>query len=323
MASWLRDGLLCQLAPRVLDSYMHGPRLLPLEYMYVVSGLLNAVSTHSTVSSKTTSRDSSYPSHFQAIFPLPSITATMAVLVPYDVKDITANWSSSAKQFSVTANAPLPLPFVGAEFKRIDKTKDGRKLRLEGFTTGLGGQKAAMMDKAYVENDMAAPPSFQTVSIVLKDPGTKTETTVTVNVTRDAPPVPLRPQPLLVAASKSDTPALSAINIALPAQNFVRITAPMPDITGPRTTIEGRNEGDASFIWRAGQLPGSMYWDVAWAGNGAGVAKGAMFTVTTTVSKTATANGTSSQAANTGTQVTVQPYAISLPVKRDLSDPDV
>lgn len=275
----------------------------------------------------------------------------MAQLVPYDAKNITANYSSAAKTFSVTANALLPLPFVSAEFKRQTGLQGGRQFRLEGVPSGLGGQQQVMMLKPYIETNMVDPPRLSSVSVALKDPVTKTETTVSIPATIDAPtpsatatpavasttaatstsaaaPVPLKPQPMPVLPTKSDPSALKAIDIALPAQNFVRITAPLPDAAGPRTSVDGRSEGDATYTWRAGQLPGLLYWDVAWAGNGAGVGKGATFTVTTTVTKTSpTSNGTSSAAPNTNNQVTVQPYAIKLPTGKnnnlvDLFDPD-
>lgn len=268
----------------------------------------------------------------------------MAQLVPYDAKNITANYSSTAKTFSVTANALLPLPFVGAEFKKQDGLLGGRKFRLEGFTSGVTGQQPVMMLKPYVETNMLDPPRFSLVSVVLKDPATKTETTVNIPVTVDASaasaaatpavantpaaaststaaPVPLKPQAMPVLPVKSDPSALKAIDIALPPQNFVRITAPVvPDAAGARTTVECRSEGDASYIYRAGQSSGVMYWDVAWAGNGTGVGKGATFTVTTTVTKT-------SSTSTASTQVTVQPYAIKLPTGKnnnlvDLFDPD-
>lgn len=253
----------------------------------------------------------------------------MAGLVPYDAKDISANYSSTAKQFTVTASALLPVPFTSAEFKRVEATttQGGRKFRLEGVRGGGAGvPKQTMMQKAYTENDMSAPPRFQAVSVVLLDPIKKTETTVSVNVTLDAPaplPVPLRPQPMPALPTKSDPSALKPIDIALPPQNFVRITAPMPDTTSSRPTVEGRNEGNAIFVWRAGELPGFVYWDVAWAGNGAGVDKGAVFTVTTTAAKGTQSGGVSGQAGGTGSQVTVQPYSIKLPDNKvDLFDPD-
>lgn len=264
----------------------------------------------------------------------------MAQLVPYDAKNITANYSSTAKTFSVTAHALLPLPFVGAEFKKQDGLLGGRKFRLEGFSSGLTGQQPVMMLKPYVETNMLDPPRFSLVSVVLKDPATKTEATVNIPVTVDASapsaattpaaaststaapvPVPLKPQTMPVIPVKSDPSALKAIEIALPSQNFVRITAPVvPDAAGARTTVEGRSEGDTSYIYRAGQSSGVIYWDVAWAGNGAGVGKGATFTVTTTVTKT-------SSTSTASTQVTVQPYAIKLPTGKnnnlvDLFDPD-
>jgi len=256
----------------------------------------------------------------------------MAGLVPYDAKNITANYSSTAKQFSVTATALLPVPFVSAEFKRVDIVNNlgGRKFRLEGFRGGGAGvPKQTMMQKPYTENDFGAPPRFQAVSVTLIDPAKKTETTVSVNVTIDAPaplPVPLQPQPMPVLSSKSYPSALKAIEIALPAQNFVRITAPIPDTASARPTIEGRNEGNATVIWRAGELPGFVYWDVAWAGDGAGVGKGAIFTVATTVAKGTQGGNASGQTGGAGSQVTVQPYSIKLPeISKglvDLFDPD-
>ena len=256
----------------------------------------------------------------------------MAGLVPYDAKNITANYSSSAKQFSVTATALLPVPFIGAEFKRVDNSNNlgGRKFRLEGLRGGGAGvPKQTMMQKPYIENDLGPPLRFQAISVVLLDPTKKTETTVSVNVTIDAPaplPVPLQPQSMPALPTKSDPSALKAIEIALPAQNFVRITAPIPDNTSARPSIEGRNDGNATFIWRAGELPGFVYWDVAWAGNGAGVGKGAAFTVTTTVAKGTQSGSVSGQVGGAGPQVTVQPYAINLPETKkemvDLFDPD-
>lgn len=58
----------------------------------------------------------------------------MAGLVPYDAKNITANYSFADEQFTVAANALLPVPFTSAEFKRVDNANNlgGRKLRLEG-----------------------------------------------------------------------------------------------------------------------------------------------------------------------------------------------
>jgi hypothetical protein len=257
----------------------------------------------------------------------------MAGLVPYDAKNITANYSSAAKQFSVTATALLPVPFTSAEFKRVDLVNNlgGRKFRLEGLRNGGAGvPKQTMMQKPYIENDFGAPPRFQAISVTLIDPIKKTETTVSINVTIDAPaplPVPLQPQPMPALGMKSDPSALKTVEVALPPQNFVRITAPMPDTASPRPTIEGRNEGNATFIWRAGELPGFVYWDVAWAGDGAGVGKGATSTVTTTVAKGTQSGSVSGQAGSAGSQVTVQPYAIRLPeIKKDglvdLFDPD-
>jgi hypothetical protein len=240
----------------------------------------------------------------------------MAVLIPYDVKDIFANYSSATKQFTITTTALLPWPFNNGMFNRTDGGKGGRKYRMEGFAGGISGTEASMMDPPCIET-MTSPPSFQTISIVLANPKTKTQTTVEVRVSRDTPfPVtPLRPQPLLVfpALSKSDPSALPAINIALPAQNFVRITAPILDSAEFRTTVEGRNDGYASFTWRAGELPDLVYWDVAWTGNGAGVGKGAAFIVTTTVAKNTLPGGVAS---NASPQITVQPYAIKLPVPK-------
>lgn len=255
----------------------------------------------------------------------------MASLVTYDAKNITANYSSTGKQFTVTATALLPLPIVAAEFKRQEGLMGGRKFRLEGFASGLGGQQPVMMSKPWVEANMVEPPRFSAVFVVLKDPATKTEMTVSIPVTIDAPtagaastttaaPVPLKPQPMPALPLKSDPSTLKAIEINLPPQNFVRITAPVPDAAAPRPSVEGRNEGDATYTWRAGQLPSLVYWDIAWAGNGAGIGKGATFTVTTTVTKT-------SSTSTSSTQVTVQPYAIKLPATKngtsvDLFDPD-
>lgn len=290
--------------------------------------LADTVGTHS-IKPETSSRTGDSKDYFQ----IPENTdtiSTMANAIPYDVKDITANYSSTAKQFSVTANALLPIPFITAEFRRIDKGSGTRKFRLEGFAGGGAGKMTrVMMDKPYVENGMTSPPPFQSISVVLANPSTEAETTVTVSVTRDAPaplPVPLKPQPLPASSTKSNASALPAIDIALPAQNFVRITAPISEPTGFRTTVEGRNEGDASFTWRAGQLSGMVYWDVAWSGSGAGSGKGATFSVTTTVAKITPAGGASSQGGTAGAQVSVQPYAIRLPMAKkpieDLVDPD-
>jgi hypothetical protein len=153
--------------------------------------------------------------------------------------------------------------------------------------------------------------------IVLGDPKTKTQTTVEVRVSRDAPfpvpPVRLQPLPVIPVPSKSDPSALPAINVALPAKTFPCITSPIPDSTEFRTTVEGRNDGDASFTWRAGQLPGLVYWDVAWTGTGAGVGKGAVFVVTTTVAKSIPPGGV---AGNASPQNTIQPYAINLPAPK-------
>lgn len=248
----------------------------------------------------------------------------MAFLITYDPKNITAVYSPTAKQFSVTATVPLPLPVVTAEFKRQEGFTGGRKFRLEGFAGGLAGQQPLVM-KPYVETNMAEPPRFSAVFVTLKDPATKTEITASIPITIDAStagaaPVPFRPQAMPALPLKCDPSALKAIDISLPAQNFVRITAPVPDAAAPRPLIEGRNEGDATYTWRAGQLPGLVYWDVAWAGNGAGVGKGATFIVTTTAAKTSSTSAAS-------TQVTVQPYAIKLPAAKngtmvDLFDPD-
>ena len=100
----------------------------------------------------------------------------------------------------------------------------------------------------------------------------------------------------------------------------------MPETTSSRPAIEGRNEGNATLTWRAGELPGFVYWDVAWSGNGAGVDKGATFTVTTTVAKGTQSGSVSGQVGGASLQVTVQPYTINLPeIKKemvDLFDPD-
>lgn len=263
----------------------------------------------------------------------------MAVLVPYDAKNIVASYSSAAKQFSVTATALLPQPFISAEFKRVDaaETLGGRRFRLEGARGGGAGiPKQVMMLKPYVEDNMILPPRFKTVSVILTDPVKKVDTTVSIDVVVDASvpavvpvptvPVPFKPQPMPALPTKIDPSALKTIEIGLPAQNFVRITAPIPDTASPRPTIEGRNEGSLTFTWRAGELPGFVYWDVAWAGNGAGQEKEVIFTVTTTVAKGAQAGNVSGQAGGgTGAQVTVQPYAIKLPFNKnlqDLFDPD-
>jgi hypothetical protein len=198
------------------------------------------------------------------------ITAKMANLVPYDAKNIVAKYSSATKQFSVAATALLPITFLGAEFKRQDEFLGGREFRLEGFTGGLSPPKQVMMQKPYIENDMTVPPKFSAIFVVLLDPVKKTETTVSVNLTLDAPvpapvhtivaPVPFRPQPMPAAIStKNGPPALKVIEIGLPAQNLVRITAPMPDTASPRPTIERRNEGNFTFTWRTrGETQGSL-----------------------------------------------------------------
>lgn len=257
----------------------------------------------------------------------------MAGLVPYDAKNITANWSSSTKQFSVTATALLPVPFTFAEFKRVDISNNlggGRKFRLEGVRGGgAGAPKQTMMQKPYIENDFSAPPRFPAISVTLLDPVKKTEATVSINVTVDAPgpsPVPLQPQPMPALPLKGDPSTLKTIEIALPAQNFVRITAPIPDNTSPRPTVEGRSDGNFTFIWRAGELPGFVYWDVAWAGNGSGVGKADIFRVTTTVAKGTQSGNASGQVGGAGSLVSVQPYTINLLEARkdpvDLFDPD-
>lgn len=232
----------------------------------------------------------------------------------------------------MTATALLPVPFTSAEDKcvYIVNNLGGRKFRLEGVRGGGAGvPKQIMMQKPYMENDFSAPPRFAATSITLIDPTKKTETTISVNVTIDAPaplPLPLQPMPMPALPTKSDPSAPKAIEIALPAQNFVRVTAPMPDAASPRPTIEDGNEGNATFIWRAGELPGSVYWDVAWAGDGAGVGKGATFTVTTTAAKGTQSGTVPGQAGGTGSQVTVQPYSIKLLETKkdmvDLFDPD-
>ncbi|KAM0706023.1 hypothetical protein Q7P35_007383 [Cladosporium inversicolor] len=258
----------------------------------------------------------------------------MAGLVPYDAKNITANYSSTDKQFTVIATALLPVLFTSAEFKRVDNANKlgGRTFRLEGVRGGGAGvPKQTMMQKAYTEKYMSAKPRFQPIDVVLLDPVEKTETTVSVDLTRDAPapvvvPVPLQPQPMPALGTKNNPSALKPIDITLPAQKFVRITAPISDSTSTRPTIEGRIEGNAISVWRAGEMPGFVYWDIAGAGDGAGVGKSGVFTVTTTVSKGAQGGGVSGQAGGAGSQVTVQPYAINLSeIKKelvDLFDPD-
>jgi hypothetical protein len=256
----------------------------------------------------------------------------MAGLVPYDAENITANWSSSAKQFSVTATALLPVPFTFAEFKRVDNVNNlgGRKFRLEGARGGGAGvPKQTMMQKPYIENDFTAPPRFPAISVTLIDPVKKIEATVSINVTVDAPgpqPVPLQPQPMPTLPVKGDPSTLKTIEITLPPQHFVRITAPISDNTSPRPAVEGRTDGNFTFIWRAGELPGFVYWDVAWAGNGAGVGKADIFRVTTTVAKGTQSGNALGQVGGTGALVVVQPYAINLPETRrdlvDLFDPD-
>jgi len=245
----------------------------------------------------------------------------MAGLVQYDPKFITANYSSLDKRFIVTANEPLPRTFGTAEFKLqggAAATQSSRKFRFEGLRGGIvGGPRAVMPQTPYIEN-MSAPPRFQTITVVALD-ANKREMTATVNVTIDAPPVPpthFLPTPIPPLSTKRDPSALTPIDIGLPGQHFVRITAPIPDAAGSRPTFEGRNEGNATFTWRAGELPGFVYWDIAWGGNGAGVDKGGIFTVTTTVAKGAQAG----QTGGAGSQVTVQPYAIKM--LENMLDPD-
>lgn len=114
----------------------------------------------------------------------------MAGLIPHYAKNVTAKYSSTDKQFTVTANALLPVPFTSAEFKSVDNANKlgGRKFRLEGIRGGGAGvPKQTMMQKAYIEKDVSAPPRFPAIDVILLNPVRKIEVTVNINVTRDAP----------------------------------------------------------------------------------------------------------------------------------------
>lgn len=235
----------------------------------------------------------------------------MANPVPFDPKNITANYSSSLKQLTVTANGPLPGNIASAELKRLE-LMGGRKFRLEGFSTGFGSNQPSILSKTYTENDLPGPLKFSKVFVVLLDPTSKKEMTAEIPIAVDAPAltpavpstvVPLKPQPMPSLPLKKETSALAAIGISLPAQNFVRITASVPDPALFRSTIEGRNEGDILYTWRAGQLPGQMFWDIAWEWSDPN-AKPSTFTVVTSKSPIGPSNAPA--------QVTVQPYTVTL-----------
>lgn len=167
---------------------------------------------------------------------------------------------------------------------------------------------------------------FTKVFVVLLDLTSKKETTAEISIVVDAPVptpavsstvVPLKPQPMPTLPLKKESTALAVISVSLPAQNFVIITAPVPDPALFRSTIEGRNEGDILYTWRAGQLPGQMFWDIAWEWSDPN-AKPSSFTVVTTKSPIGPSNAPA--------QVTVQPYTVTFAAANgklvDRFDPD-
>lgn len=146
-------------------------------------------------------------------------------------------------------------------------------------------------------------------------------------------PVPVQPAPVPSAGGplqvfvqtpsakptdrpKSDPTAilLREINVLLAAKDSIRVVAQIPDPALFRSTIEARFEGEALCIWRSGQAPGQLYWDVAWAAAGV---KDTTFLVT--VMKTPLTP------ANAKPVVTVQGFPISWVARQsmvDLFDPD-
>jgi hypothetical protein len=255
----------------------------------------------------------------------------MAVIVPYDVKNITANWSSSAKQFSVTANALLAVPFSTTEFKRLKRRHAIGRSQVP--SRRLHSHRRRTCETRHDEQitrreRLSVSPSFEGISVVLKDPIKKAETTVKVDVTRDAfaptpvpvaAPVPFKSQLIPAPTSRIDSTALPDIRVDLSPQNFIRTTARVPaDTTTSRTTIEGHQQLDLALTWRAGQLPGFVYWDIAWAGNKTPGTLSSDINATTSVKKGTSATGASNKA---GLQVTVQPYVITPPMLDSL-DPD-
>lgn len=246
----------------------------------------------------------------------------MAVLIPVDPKFLSANWSSTLARLTVTARN-IPGYVATADFKRLD-WMGGRKLRLEGFFGGLGNPPP--FDKTYTEDGITTKPKFEKVIVVHADLNTKKETTSEVSLTFENPQpagpiVPLKPQSMPAAQPKNDPSAviLQAITVNLAINNFVRITAPIPNPAVYRYTIDGRNDADNLYTWRSGEAQGLAYWDVAWNWMGNADTKNS-FTVTTTQAAVNQASGP--------TQTTVQQYIVkfAMPTNangpRDLSDPN-
>jgi len=240
---------------------------------------------------------------------------TLGPLVPFDFKDVKATYNTSTKTLSVVANGLFPSKASAPEFERDPEFVGGRRLRLVCKPANPGGPEVPRTAR-YAEPDVFGPLRFSAVVVVaLSDWRSKKEVTQLIpiaTVSDPAPPpiVPFIAQPL-PPVKQNDPNALlmPAKAVQLPARNFVRVTAPIPNPAVFRYTIEARSDTPTLYVWRAGETQATMYWDLVWADNTVASQKGTFVVVTT--------QGAAAQPSG-ALQITAQPYSMSMEVASKL-----
>jgi hypothetical protein len=236
-------------------------------------------------------------------------------LIPFDVSGIRATYYAPAQTLLVTAEGTVPNKVLGPSFERVT-IPGGMKLRVVSAMGGIPGPDKKVSFQFPVTE--LPTPRFQNVTIVTAatwSSSKQTETSIPWTTSNTpmpslAPPpiVALKPQPLPTSMPKPDPKAsqLQPIPLTLPANNFVRVTTPVPDPAIWRYTIEARGDPEMVCVWRAGAMPGSFFWDLAWGGDNMTLPAGqkGTFTVTTSQSAVGQTDGP--------VQITVQPYAVKM-----------
>jgi hypothetical protein len=233
----------------------------------------------------------------------------MATEIPFDTSGTKATYNTATQTLLVMAEGIVPNKVLSPAFNR-QTFMGGRKLAVVSNIGGKPGPDKRVTFK-YQEDDIATP-RFQSVIIVTLASWNSSRlvetpvpiTTINVPAPTPAPIVPLKPQPLPTLPKTNPNTLRKSIPIALPLGNVVRITTAIPDPTLFSFTIEARTtDTDALVVWRAGALPGTLYWDLTWDADKVNEL-GATFVVTTTQSAIGQANAP--------VQVTAQPYAVKV-----------
>jgi hypothetical protein len=214
-----------------------------------------------------------------------------AQLIPFDVSGIKATYTAATRILLVTAEGFVPSKVIGPMFVRDDDAMLGsappKMLRVVSNFGGRGANQPDRLVNFQYTEDLAPGFKSKTVTIITAASWTSSrevEKYVPIVMSSSgggggpkpnpnptptpipAPVVitPLKPLPLpkLPLRDDSKTVALPSIAISLPPGNFVRVTAPIPDATLCRYSVEARSDTENLYVWRGGETPGTLYWDV-------------------------------------------------------------